>query len=105
MLIEASYFAGIRKSAINEWLRTVGHDFLETLAGFPPHTFESRFYSTSQGLGLGSVLDRNELSLLYEAAFCATLCNLAMNGLGGCDQKPRPQGLEAKRRRLELDFM
>lgn len=49
-------------------------------------------------------MSRDELSFLYQAAFCATLCNIAFNGLGGCGGVIRPQR-ELSRRRLEQDFM
>ena len=58
--------------------------FLEVLAEFPPNTFEHTFLKITARLGLGPTLHGNELRLLYEAAFQAALCNIAMNGLGGC---------------------
>jgi len=84
-------------------LRTVGQEFLETLAGFPPNSFENAFYSDSRRLDLGSIFDRNELSLLYETSFCGYWCNRLINGVDCCGAPP--QKLEANRRKLECDFM
>jgi hypothetical protein len=85
-------------------LRTAGQSFLETLAAFPPNTFESSFYSLSNRLDLGSILDRNEFTLLYEAAFQADLCNDSINS--GQDSKTDSLDLlEGKRRKCETDFM
>src|SRR5690242_19993816 len=81
-----------------------GQDFLEQLASFPPNTFEGRFLKTSIRLGLGGDLAADELSLLYRAAFRAALCNIAFNGLGGCDGQIRAEQ-EASRIRLEREFM
>src|SRR5262245_30068960 len=79
-------------------------EFLQELGSLPPDTFESRFSRTSIQLGLASDLTRNELTLLYEATFRATLCNLAINGLGGLGGNIRPEQ-EGNRCRLERDFM
>jgi hypothetical protein len=81
-----------------------GHDFLEELAGFPPHSFENIFSTTAGRLGLGRALKRNELRLLCRAAFLAALCNIAMNRLGGCGARVHPER-EANRTRLEIEFM
>ena len=77
---------------------------MQELGNLPPNSFESRFSRASNQLGLAEELTRNELTLLYEATYRATLCNLAINGLGGLagrigiDQEP-------KRWKLERDFM
>jgi hypothetical protein len=85
-------------------MKADGQDFLEQLTGFPPNTFEGRFLKTSVRLGLGADLDSDELSLLYRAAFRAALCNIAFNGLGGCDGQIRPEQ-EGSRTRLEMEFV
>ncbi len=85
-------------------MMTGGQDFLEKLAKFPPRTFEARFLQRSLRLGLGKVLTPEEMRLLYRAAFRALLCNIAFNGLGGCDGLIRPER-ELNRVRLEQDFM
>ena len=85
-------------------MKTDGQDFLQQLAGFPPKTFEGRFLKASIRLGLGADLAADELSLLYRAAFRAALCNIALNGLGGCEGQIRPEQ-ERSRIRLEREFM
>ena len=85
-------------------MKADGQDFLEQLASFPPNTFEGRFLKTSIRLGLGADLAADELSLLYRAAFRAALCNIAFNGLGGCDGQVKPEQ-EPSRIRLEREFM
>ena len=87
-----------------DFMKTDGQDFLEQLATFPPNTFEGRFLKTSTRLGLGADLAADELSLLYRAAFRAALCNIAFNGLGGCDAQISPDQ-EGNRIRLEREFM
>jgi hypothetical protein len=81
-----------------------GYHFLQRLANSAPTAFERRFAKTSTRLGLGSSLRADELNLLYEAAFYATLCNIAFNGLGGCGGEIRPER-ESTRMKLERDFM
>ena len=83
---------------------TTGEEYLDELAGFPPRTFPSHFSSSAIRLRLGTVLDRTELKWLYEAAFAAALCNIAINGLGGCGGSIKPER-EPNRRRLEWEFM
>ena len=83
---------------------TTGEEYLNELAGFPPRTFPSHFSCSATRLRLGTVLDRTELKWLYEAAFAAALCNIAINGLGGCGGRIKPER-EPNRRRLEKDFM
>ena len=83
---------------------TTGEAYLNELAGFPPKTFPSHFSSSATRLRLGTVLNRTELKWLYEAAFVAALCNIAINGLGGCDGIIKPER-ESNRRRLETEFM
>ena len=85
-------------------MKADGQDFLEQLASFPPNTFEGRFLKTSIHLGLGADLAADELSLLYRAAFRAALCNIAFNGLGGCDGQIKAEQ-EGSRVRLEREFM
>jgi hypothetical protein len=81
-----------------------GREFLNELASFPPRTFENNFSRISGRLDLGAVLDGDELNLLYRAAYNATLCKIAFNGLGGCGGKIRPEQ-ERNRRKLEAEFM
>jgi hypothetical protein len=85
-------------------MMTTGEEYLEELAGFPPKTFPSNFSSIATRLHLGTAMDRTELRWLYEAAFEATLCNIAINGLGGCGGRIKPEH-EPNRRRLEKEFM
>jgi hypothetical protein len=85
-------------------MMTTGEEYLKELAGFPPRTFPSHFSSSATTLRLGTVLDRTELKWLYEAAFLAALCNIAINGLGGCGGRIKPEH-EPNRRRLEREFM
>jgi hypothetical protein len=81
-----------------------GQEFLEELLFYPPNSFENTFSKTSVRLGLGPALDDCELRLLYRAAFHSALCNIALNGLGGCGGRIRPEQ-EANRTRLESEFM
>jgi len=81
-----------------------GEQLLKELANFPAKTFESHFSRTSRRLGLGPRLTREELTLLYRAAFLATLCNISFNGLGGCEGEISPDR-EGTRTGLEREFM
>jgi len=74
------------------------------LARFPADSFESRFSGNSTRQGLGLALDRNELTLLFDTAFCVDLCNLAINGSERYGGETKSEQ-EARRRKLELDFM
>jgi hypothetical protein len=85
-------------------MMTTGEAYLDELAGFPLKTFPRHFSSRATRLHLGRALDRTELKWLYEAAFVATLCNIAINGRGGCGGKIKPER-EPNRRRLEREFM
>jgi hypothetical protein len=85
-------------------MMTTGEAYLAQLAGFPPTTFPGRFARIAASLHLGTALDHAELKCLYEAAFQATLCNIAFNGLGGCGGKIKPEH-EPNRIRLEREFM
>jgi hypothetical protein len=85
-------------------MQTEGQNYLDQLAGPSCNGFEWRFSKISIRLGLGNTLIGNELRLLYEATFCATLCNIALNGLGGCRGKIRPER-ESNRVKLETEFM
>ncbi len=85
-------------------MKTDGHDFLEQLAAFPAKSFEGRFLKASTRLGLAGFFNSEELSVLYRAAFRTSLCNIAFNGLGGCENVILPEG-EPNRRRLEYEFM
>ena len=83
---------------------TTGEAYLKELALFPPKTFPNRFSGIATRLHLGTAMDRTELKWLYDAAFRATLCNIAINGLGGCGGRIKPER-EPNRRRLEREFM
>jgi hypothetical protein len=85
-------------------MRTDGQVLLRELAEYPANTFENHFAKTSRRLGLGVALDREELLMLYTAAFHATLCNIAFNGLGGCEGEISPER-EPVRVVLEREFM
>ena len=85
-------------------MKTDGQEFLAEFSGSGPNTFEGRFASISTRLNLGNVLTGKELSLLYQAAFNATLCNIAFNGLGGCGGEIRVER-ELNRVMLETRFM
>jgi hypothetical protein len=76
--------------------------FLAQLASLPSDSFEKRFSQNSTQLGLGQVLNRNELTLLYETALRATLCNAVINSLsnGKIDPKDEP-----RRSKSEEEFM
>ena len=78
--------------------------FLDQLATFPPDSFENRFSLVVRCLGLVVAFERNELTLLFEAAYYATLCNIAFNGLGNPNREIQPAG-EQERTRLEFEFM
>jgi hypothetical protein len=77
---------------------------LKQLADFPPETFENWFSRMVARLGLGRRLDDYELHCLFEAAFAGRLCNVAFNGLGGCNGAIRPER-ERNRISLEQAFM
>jgi hypothetical protein len=85
-------------------MKTDGQIFLNRLAG--PHSdgFALRFSRISTRLGLGVSLKGSEVSLLYKAAFYASLCNIAFNGLGGCGGQVKPSR-ESNRLILEWEFM
>ena len=85
-------------------MKTDGHDYLARLASSAATTFEGKFANTSSRLGLGASLKAHELNLLFEAAFYATLCNIAFNGFGGCAGEIKPER-EFTRIKLEQDFM
>jgi hypothetical protein len=85
-------------------MKNPAQEFLQELGNLPPDTFESRFSRASAQLGLAGELTRNELTLLYEATFRATLCNLAINGLGTLAGKIL-NDQESNRCKLERDFM
>src|SRR5262245_10399475 len=83
---------------------TNGRKFLALLADYPQTKFENQFASFSNRLGLGRVLTEIELRRLFEATFHARLCNIAFNGLGGCQGQIKPDR-EANRSRLEREFL
>ena len=85
-------------------MKTDGQNYLDQLGGTSRSDFERRFSTISIKLGLGDALLENELSFLYEATFCATLCNIAFNGLGGFGGEIKPEQ-EANRIKLEGEFL
>jgi hypothetical protein len=84
-------------------MRTDGHDFLSRLTNFPLNTFAGKFLANSIRLGLGTALGADELSMLHRAAFLAALCNIAINGRGGCGGAIKPSR-EITRIGLEQSF-
>jgi len=95
-------FPGRRENRL--LMRADGHDFLSRLENFPLNSFAGRFLANSIRLGLGAALDANELGMLHRAAFLAALCNIAINGLGGCSGEINPSR-EITRISLEWSFM
>jgi hypothetical protein len=85
-------------------MKTDGQIFLDRLACSSAEGFKMRFSKISTRLGLGASFRGSELSLLYKSAFYAALCNIAFNGLGGCDGQIKPSR-EANRISLERKFM
>jgi hypothetical protein len=85
-------------------MKTDGQNYLDQLGCPSCNGFERRFSKISIRLGLGKTLRGCELKLLHEATFCATLCNIAFNGLGDCGGEIKP-AQEANRRNLEREFM
>jgi len=85
-------------------MRNSGLPFLDELAAFPPDSFENRFSMVVGRLGMVTALERNELTLLFEAAYRATMCNIALNGIGSKASGIRPED-ERERTRLEYGFM
>src|SRR3974390_655937 len=85
-------------------MKNPAQEFLQELGNLPSDTFESRFSQVSNQLGLAVSFSRNELTLLYEATRRATLCNIALNGLGNRAGRIS-QEQETQRRKLEDDFM
>jgi hypothetical protein len=78
--------------------------FLDQLCGLRADSFEHGFANISRQLGLNTVLDRNEMTLLCEAAVRANLCAAALNEQAGNEGKIVPEQ-ETKRTRLEWEFM
>ena len=85
-------------------MRTDGQAFLEHILFSSRNKFELRFSRIATRLDLGRALDARELSLLYEATFLATLCNLTLNGLGIFSSDGHPER-ETIRTMLEREFM
>ena len=81
-----------------------GHQLLSEFAQHSANTFEAKFSNRASSLALGSFLTRSEVKLLYRAAFRAALCNIAFNGLGGCNGVIKPER-EPHRRKLERFFL
>ncbi len=85
-------------------MSTDGQGFLDRLAGSSSIAFEVTFAKTASRHGLGLALDSHELKLLCDATLCAVWCNIAFNGLGGCNGEIRSDR-EPNRMMLERKFM
>ncbi len=85
-------------------MQTDDKKFLQSNESTRPCGFGQRFFTAANLLGLTAKLNQEELSLLHDAAFGAALCNIAFNGLGGCNGQIKPQR-ENHRRNLETRFM
>jgi hypothetical protein len=85
-------------------MNTDGQSFLDRLAGPAADGFAVRFSRISTRLDLGVCLCASDVSLLYEAAFYAALCNISFNGQGGCGGQIKPYR-EPNRRILEWRFL
>ncbi len=85
-------------------MQTDGQAFLEHMLSSSTNKFELRFSRIAARLDLGRAMDARELSLLYEATFLATLCNMTLNGLGIFSGEGRPER-ETIRGLLEREFM
>ena len=85
-------------------IRDDGQKYLQRLAAPPNDRFAKRFSAISLRLDLGNMLSGYDLSLLHNAAFHSTLCNIAFNGLGGCAGQIKPER-EAHRINLEQRYM
>jgi hypothetical protein len=83
-------------------MKDSSQEFVAQLTSLPPDCFEHRFGRRLAQLGLGSMLDRNDLTLLCEAAVRANLCQDALNDV---HKDGNSQEQEAKRVRLEWEFM
>lgn len=78
--------------------------FSGELSGCSRTAFRTKFGRTARRLGLTNGLKRAEINRLAEAAFLGALCNIALNGLGGCAGEI-PRENEPVRRDLEGAFM
>jgi hypothetical protein len=85
-------------------MNTDGQAFLNHISDVSDNKFEIRFSRISTRLELGAALSASELSLLYEAAFLATICNISINGLTGVAEA-NSSDRERVRVRLEWEFM
>jgi hypothetical protein len=83
-------------------MKSSSQEFLEQLSALPADCFEHGFADRLAQLGMAAMLERNDLTLLCEAALRAYLCEAALN-----EVSPGKSSLEqeAKRVRLEWDFM
>src|SRR6266404_4235584 len=85
-------------------MSTDGQRFLDRLEESSTIAFEVSFAKMATRHGLGLLLSANELRSLCDAALCAAWCNIAFNGLGGCNGEIRSDR-EANRMILERKFM
>lgn len=81
-----------------------GEKFLASLGSHPAGSFERNFSRISTRFGLGCALGQCDLELLYQAAYAAALCIIAINGLDRFDRRIDPWD-EANRRKLESRYM
>jgi hypothetical protein len=83
-------------------MKSGSQEFLEQLAALPTDCFERRFALRLAQLGLERMLERNELTLLCEAALRASLCQRAVNDARNGKIMPEQ---ESERLSLEWAFM
>ena len=81
-----------------------GSDFKRRSTRRLPKNFVRKVVNTSRCLDVRTLFKRSELDALYRAAYYATLCNIAINGLGGCGGQIKPER-ERNRIALEQTFM
>jgi len=70
----------------------------------PAQSFKRRFAVIADRLTLKCWLSEVDLARLCKAAFCAALCNICFNGLGGCGGKIG-SSRETNRLEVERGFM
>ena len=83
-------------------MKSRSQEFLEQLAALPVDCFERQFAVRLAQLDLGRKLERNELTLLCDAALRASLCQSAINDAHNGKIMPEQ---ESERLRLEWEFM
>ena len=81
-----------------------GQKYLPQAVEVLPPAFQDKVREIAARLDLDKWLDETELNALSQAAYYGTLCNIAFNGLGGCQGEIRPDR-EGNRMRIEREFM